>query len=298
LQYMRSFLTLQDALVLRSTCRQLYNDGYDAYRYCSLLTYEPLAKNGFTGGTCSWQFLKSQDHVLTRFQHDDKLRAILKNDYIPTYHLRRFIWAQVKTATTDNPSTINILLKDGRCDVDTFVLDQALRRNLTNMANALQQDERVKSGIQMCAACHVNVGCFECFRDLDCASLPEPTNGRIWCSWDELPPKFRQPKKYCRTCVVKDNQFCKVCSEYLCRVCRKTRNHESCERCHGILCLDDFFTKQPVVICDECPRIKCRKCLHPGEGWLEVVENGFPICMCPNCKGNYVPGQIGRGGDE
>jgi len=289
LRYMCSFLTLQDALILRSTCRKLYDDGYDAYRYSRLLTCKALAKDGFSGRTCSWNFMQNQDHVLMRNQNDDKLRAILLNEFIPSYHLRRLIWTLIKTTKTDNASAVSLLIQDGRCDVDPFMLDQALRRNYTSIAAVLQQDDRIKAAIQMCATCHVNIGCYECFRDLDCARLPEPAHGRIWCSWDDLPPAFRRPHKYCRACVMADNNFCRICKEYLCRDCIACQNHGSCEACHSILCLDDFLSKQPVVICDECPRMKCRSCLGPEEKWLEVIESGFPITLCPDCKGSFVP---------
>lgn len=294
LRYIRSFLNLQDTLTLKSTCKILHNDGYDAYRYSTLLTCKALAKEHFKGPTCNWKFLQHQDHVLMRNQNDEKLRAILRNTFIPSYHLRRFIWTYLKTTKVDVASPILILIEDGRCDVDPFMLDQALRRNLPNIAAVLQQDERLQAGIQMCATCNENIGCFECFRDLDCCVLPDPAQGRIWCSWDDLPPNFRKAKKYCRSCVLSDNTFCKVCSEYLCPECRRCHNHGTCEACHSILCLDDFFTKQPVLVCDECPRIKCRSCLQPEEGWLEVVDGGFPITLCPNCKSSFTPGQIGE----
>lgn len=289
LRYIRSFLTLQDALVLKSTCRKLHNDGYDSYRYSTLMTCKVVVKPNFVGPTCSWDFCQEQEYVLMRRQNDDKLRAILRNDFIPPFHLRRFIWTLLKITTTDNASAVAILLQDDRVDVDPFMLDQALRKNFVQIANVLKEDDRIKEGIQLCATCNTNIGCFECFRALDCCVLPEPAQGRIWCSWDDLPPKFRKPKKYCRSCVLRDNTFCKVCSEYLCPECQRCHNHGSCESCHSILCLEDFFSKQPVVVCDECPRIKCRSCLQPGEGWLEVLDNGFPITLCPNCKHHFEP---------
>ena len=206
--------------------------------------------------------------------------AILRNEATPSYHLRRFIWTLIKTTTFDNASAVAILMKDGRCEVDPFMMEQSLRRGYTNIAAELLKNDGIKSAAQLCATCNTNIGCFECFRDLDCARLPEPAEGRIWCSWDDLPPKFRRPSKYCRACVMAANRFCRICNEYLCPDCLECRNFASCEACHSILCLDDFLSKQPVVICDECPRIRCRSCMVPEETWLEVVEAGFPIFLC------------------
>ena len=82
--------------------------------------------------------------------------------------------------------------------------------------------------------------------------------------------------RYCRECVLKDDRFCKECSDYLCPSCFERGVYSSCEKCGRIecrLCPGDFL-----IECDQCDRKKCKPCIKEDGGvWFEL-ENRQTLC--------------------
>lgn len=165
---------------------------------------------------------------------------MLRNETLPSYFSRNFLYYLVKYSNTDNGEAVSILLEDGRCNVDIDMLEKMLRRGFTAMAMGVRGDDRVTKDITMCHTCSNYIGFH------DCASYSE-------CIISE------DKRKYCRECVLKDDCFCKECSEYICPTCVEEENCQPCEKCGGLecnsVCLGHFLIK-----CDQCNRHKCKAC--------------------------------------
>lgn len=199
LRHMYSFLSLKEALVLRLTHRQFNDDANDLYRSSYLMNPDILKERGLS---CDdrLNYMKKQHRALCNLS-DENLRAVLRNKTIDSTFVAHFIWflLDYEYSTRDNAQAVAILLEDGRAKTNIEQLEDLLRKDLTAMAQVLQQDERVKKGIQMCGTCSANIGCYTC------------------TSWGHC--VHAQGRRYCRECVKNDHRFCGACKDYLCPAC-------------------------------------------------------------------------------
>lgn len=291
----RSFLTLKEGLVLRSTCRQLHNDGYAVFRYSSLLySPKPVTSND-SDANLYYRIQKSV--LLTNIDSGaEKLRALMRNDCMTAAYAGNLLSAIIETSPTDNGEAISALLTAKEISVKnslTYEMELALRRNFTRMAAALQQDERLQAEaeIRMCATCNQNIGCYYCVRHLDCSILPDATvmapHGE-WSDWSELPEGFQEPRKFCQSCATADNTFCKVCSEYYCPDCIGADNYLQCNECKAFICFHDKFDAT-MLNCTNCgfmdDMLMCRSCVQPGQEWIETEDDDM-FCS-QTCQTEY-----------
>lgn len=83
-------------------------------------------------------------------------------------------------------------------NVQRWMLDywkMAIKKGFTSIPAMLHWDFRVQAGIQQCATCHVKVGAYKSYQGMD----------RV-----EYNGSNTHQNKYCRDCVLLDNQSCDV----------------------------------------------------------------------------------------
>jgi len=280
LRHVRSFLMLKESLVLRSTCRQLHNDNNDVFRYSHIfgaakaarwpvrmVDAHALEKYGFSDDDRS-EYLRIQDYLLERNLQDncDKLRALLLNTTFCGDLAGNYLANFIRSSKTDNGEAVSILLEDGRCHVNPYMLDDVLQKDFTEMAAVLQQNEVIKAGIQMCTHCSENIGCYDghdCANYLACKGLPEL--------------QFDDPK-YCRACVLSNDLVCKNCEHRVCPMCVRQESFHRCVECEGIVCLDsdECYCPDTIRQCNRCGRTECDDCIRAGGG--EVVAEDWHYC--------------------
>lgn len=258
-----SFLNLQEALQVCCTCRQ-FNNSTDAFLYCYISCIhrqdvhvkEPERLLGV-----------KQNKILYNLQRTDKLRALIQNKSLHQSFFDIFISQIVYLSEADNAEALSVVLNDQRFQNEIINLDTAIKRNFTSMAQVLQEDERIKGDIQMCATCSVNIGAFSCQRWQGCRNFRG--EGEQW-------------KKYCRACVLPDNRFCKECDEYLCPDCFESANYHVCEKCRRLNCCSDYSEcnlKFRICTYRYCGKEKCSSCIKSDNELWTVDHEGDPWCQ-------------------
>ena len=212
-----SFLSLKEALLLRQVHRQFNELRNVLYQYSIIMNEDALKRQGFIDDNTIDNYLHCQTEELCNLVDNERLRAVLRNESLPSDFARIYVRCLIGVSKTDNGQAVSILLEDERCNVDVHDLENCLKNDCTVMAEVLQQDERVKKDIQMCRTCSSNIGCYECTNAYKCAVDGEP--------------------RYCRECVLKDDRFCGQCNEYLCPGCHEEGDFERCEKCNAIVCI-------------------------------------------------------------
>ena len=265
-----SFLRLKVALSLRQVHRKFNNElCTDLYQYSFIMYSDALKERGFDKNYCA-NYLMNHTLGLCNLVDNENLQAVLRNETLPSGLARDFMHHLVKDSKTDNGQAVSILLQDGRCKVNTDHLEQCLRKGFTSMALALQQDERVKKDIQMCRTCSKHIGCYDCTNYDECVVGEEP--------------------RYCRECVLKDDSFCKECSDYLCPSCFERGLYSSCEKCGGIECR--VCPLHFLMECDGCHRKKCKPCIKEDGGvWFELENGQTPCRNCASTLHDKVYGE-------
>lgn len=270
----RSFLTLKDALVLRSTCRQLVNDSNDAFRYSHLFRppcHYDTVHSDFTRKEQFEVYVSAQYKTFVRIALEnnvDKLLAMLQNETFPAEPFD-FLGNIIKMSSIDIEAPISVLLEDGRFPVSACLLEMALRRDFSEMAAALQRDARVQAALAMCATCLINIGAYECAQSTECVHAPRNDNADS------------NSLKYCRTCVLADNRFFKCGSGYMCPGCFHQGNYQCCEACQGFVVFEpetgpsDYYNR-----CVRCQKVICISCFSQGQGWHISGPNST---LCPYC---------------
>lgn len=196
-----SFLTLQDGLKVRRTCKQLHtNDtAKDVFRYCCIVDHEKLTAMGYDN-KANTQYTTIQRNVLCNLGSLDKLRAVLQNETLGTWFAGMYIWLFIWYSKTDDAEAASILLQDDRCRGLSGTIAEALRKNYTNIAAALQQDVRAMLLVEWCAKCSSNIACYPCEKE------------------DEACPS--KGSRFCRSCVLEDSfGYCKYTNTYICPRC-------------------------------------------------------------------------------
>lgn len=222
-----SFLNLKDGLIVRRTCRAL-NAGTDAFQHCQLAYYlrargaidEPPNMLGFASSRKMFdQYEMKQLKTICNFNHNGNLRAILRNESLNhcTWVGSEFVECLIAYSKTDNAEAVTILLEDGRVQVGECLLDYALRKDFVAMAAALQENDVIKAGIQMCSTCSINIGCYYCHNGLQCCKSSDDPN-------------------VCRACFLAANTRCAECQSHLCAECfaqgsAKNKYAVYCEEC-------------------------------------------------------------------
>lgn len=194
------------------------------------------------------RYMRMQNVILCNLGSIGVFRAVIQNESLS----RDFFGSLVRFSETDNGQVVSLLLEDGSFRVSSDMLDTVLKKDFGAMAVALERNDVIKAGIRMCHTCSENIGAY--YRD----------NGKLCSASDERPETL----KYCRSCALADNRFCKVCNGYLCSDCFED----------GVFRVDPPF-------CSGCGRDKCRACiLQDGENWLVRDDDGFGLSeFCPTC---------------
>ncbi len=250
-----SFLTLKDSLEVRRTCHELHDGNMDVFQYSNLESF-PIFP-----GIPKWKYQCTQRVVLCILDSADKLRKLLRNETICKIFLHEYLDSLVQYSKTDNAEAVSILLEH---DAGVWALEQALRRDFTEMAEVLQQVDSIKNDIHMCATCSINVGCYDCL-NYDASCCNEKTDA-----------------SYCRACALADNKFCGWCNEYLCPHCFAAGEYHACERCNIINCYTDSCGAH-ILACQECNREKCTSCALEDDGEWTDIDIGR-ITYCPDCS--------------
>lgn len=253
LRKMYSFLTLKEAVVLRSTHRQFNQASNDIYQYTVMMSPN-LDRKGYIN------YIDHRTRGLCNLSDNTNLQAVLQNVGLDFHSAKHFIEQMTNYSKTDNGEAISILLKDGRSEPCIEALEMALRKGFTAMAAVLQRHDRVKKDIKKCKTCSNNIGCF-------------------WCANEDENYKGER-QYYCRECVLKDARFCELCNAYLCPTCYQDEKFDSCGGCDGFVCR--LCEGQFLMPCTTCARKKCKFFVGKNE------ENGVnPYrhkCGCPVCR--------------
>lgn len=274
-----SFTSLQDALNLRSSHRQLHNDGYDSYRYSHLeddelsrqVDVERTAHAGIDSGRL--EHLRAQDHtLLNSFRNVNKLEALLQNKTLSSSYLAwlapKYLSRITGNGENDSPS-VALLVNDCRFSPSPNMYYHALRQDQVAVARALEQDDFIRSRIasNICVSCSENVACYKC------------CNGREGCvnfDEEELSSSARQQEEsnlpeqyigimYCRSCVRAANLSCIACDNCVCPQCFEGNNYFSCMECSATICnrwwCKDSLLYKCCTNIEDCRRAICEACL-------------------------------------
>lgn len=266
-----SFLTLKEALPLRQVHRQWNQASSDIYRYS-------VIKRGMCNESISKEsYLFKQRRALCDINDAEKIRAVLRNETLEPDFVASFVHHVIKYASGDNGQAVSALLEDERCTVNIEQLHILLRERprCNTMIGALQQDDRVKKDIQMCATCSSNIGSHACANRDGCV-----TDDNLY---------------FCRECVNEsDNRLCTFCEMFVCPDCYKQRNCNSCvnyedsERCNFLQCCHQDCLHQRSDLasqCALCDRIECDSCI---DGDAETWVHSDAGSACPSCSRNAV----------
>lgn len=227
-----AFLTLQEALSVRSAHRSLHYDGGDAFRYSALMK-KPSIVNYYWFSQCN-----TAVNLISR--NPRMLPTLLPNETVSEKFLyiifRSFIRNHGQEPAT--PSSVALLVKDDRLRVDEADIDRLCKRDLVTgpLLLVLQQDERLKSFLKTCISCDEHFGCRPCANrfDGDC-------DGEIG--------------KYCRSCA-SEGPFCQVCKDFICSDCMEQEKTYRCDGCGNATCCDTNCS----FICNDCERRICERC--------------------------------------
>lgn len=273
-----SFLTFNQAFVMRRTCRQIHQNDIDIYQYSCIVEWRTLyyKQKGHNIGTEACKKIEEgQNRLFGNPSSIDVLRATLRNENLQQAVVSSFIFRLLTYSETDNTQALSILIEDGRSNVNSYLFDMALRKNRTGMAALLQQGIREES-IIMCSSCSTNIACYTCALDGRCRNIPSSVRRD---EYGELPDSY-QPPRWCRECVMKDktptaNKFCGVCSEYICRPCAQARNYRRCSDCRSTVCFSDGGCRFCSTKCDKCRRPLCGTCIT---GTVAHEQEGLYLC--------------------
>lgn len=273
-----SFVSLQDGMGLRRVGRQLYNDA-DVFQYARILKYNEIDRLKIIAHGSKTEYIQKQDRIVSNLVNMVSLRAILRNETLP-HHGVDLLHNMITYSNTDNRDAVAVLLEDGRPVVNVEMLEDAIKKGRTAMADAMQYDDRVQEGIQYCFACHQNPGAFECQRRKDC---PEYVDSNT-------------PRKYCFECVRTDGRACAGC-EHLCQTCLDGENYFGCEDCNLIACCRDSLycdSSDRLYSCVDCNRAKCEHCIDfDGVGW--DLDGDI---RCPPCARSFFEALEEDGSDD
>lgn len=263
-----SFLTLKEALPLRSTCRRLNDERGEIYQYSVIImNRNVLVQRGLTISK-SLLYVMEQERALKNISDSGNLRALLRNETLAPDFCSDFMENFIKHCNTDDGQAVSAIMESTRCHVNSSMLEALLRKDFTAMAQVLQEDTRAMEGTVSCATCDNNIGCHSCSNKARCVEY-------------ECDEENEYQPMYCRQCVVRDDRFCKVCNEYLCPLCFGQQVFKSCEKCHGIKCRNDRCFGF-LYNCGECGRNKCLSCLREdGDAWTDSGTDAF----CSTCSG-------------
>lgn len=258
LQQVYSFLTLQEAMVVRGLCHELHNNDYSAFRFSHFLDMNTSAKLDGASENGGTKYFVNQGRVIfCSFDKIDMLRAILANETLTranTY--RRFMIDLIRLTKTDNGEAVSALLEFGKCTVEPNMLDEVLRKGYTAMGTALLQNEQIAKRAQKCDSCYNNIGCYECLR----------------C-------KSSTFSKYCRPCVLyAGERVCSICKDFcFCQECFAAAKFP----CHGKEC-QTIACFRCLNRCRVCATLKCDSCIKQSRERWRYSESGDPIC--PYCS--------------
>lgn len=177
------------------------------------------------------------------------LRALLRNETLLESTVFDFLNSFIEIAYADNGEAVSVLLEDGRCFVEPYMLDIALRKEKLLVAAALLQHDEVRASMRACADCNVNIGAYECFNGKNCKSLPKPPPPGM----NTLPDNYKLPK-YCRACALAFKTFCK-CGEVICFQCLDGTS--TCLDCDTTVCGQDDCV---LLTCSSCEEERCESC--------------------------------------
>jgi len=273
-----SFLMLKDALVVRRTCRQLNNHANDIFRYSHIMDIDKMRQRKYAS-IDNWKYLRIQDRVLCNLGSNDYLRAVLQNEHLSPCVAEYFMRNLVHFSATDNGEAVSILLKDGRCVVHEYMLENALQQDFSAMATALQQNAVIQRGLQMCSTCSINIGCYCCGNFSGCKNHRPPK--------EEEESKIPTVAKFCRSCMLSRSEMCMKCSFSLCPKCISSRNCRRCVECQRIACADSAPNTCASIVrhCRHCERLVCKSCSKTtrDEEWLCSSCCGVILLLSQTC---------------
>ena len=230
-----------------------------------------MKQDTVSDGVSAVDYVDKQTQALCNLADNENLRALLRNESLPSGLAETFMYSFVSQSKTDNGQAVSILLQGGRCSVSIYDLKKCFKKGFTAMAEVLQQDEQFTTDNKKCRTCCNTVGCYEC------ANFESCTNG------GEL--------TYCRECVMEDDRFCKRCNDYLCPSCYEAGIFGACEKCNGIACDGKTCIRDFLNGCEDCRRTKCNSCVaEDGETWrIGEAGNGEywwggDTVRCPTCQ--------------
>lgn len=255
-----SFLPLKEALALRLVHRHFKNDSGHVFRYSYIMNQGDLKSRGFYDLACR-KYLQKQLYALCNLRCIEDLRAVLRNETLSDHFVQNYLEKFLCYSDTDNGPGVSVLLQDGRCHVGVEMLEMLLRRgveresNFTAMTAVLQQDERVKEGVQMCGTCGINIGCYLCANQNVCVENNE--------------------SKHCGSCIINEKQFCFTCDEWFCTACREEGKYDSCEKCNETECRQcisgDSDLDPSLEWCGDCGRLCVEHALRTIIGTTAIL---------------------------
>mmetsp|Transcript_30863 Transcript_30863/g.55938 ORF Transcript_30863/g.55938 Transcript_30863/m.55938 type:complete len:354 (-) Transcript_30863:69-1130(-) len=322
LNNVRSHLSLEDALRLRSTHRDLYHDCYAALRYCHLEDDEQSRRRCHVEGertlyddihNCELTRLKSQDCTLVNcFRSVNKLRELLQNE---AFKSRSYIaWITQKylhsgitgNGETDAPS-IALLVSLKHFSPPPMMYYDALKQDQIEVARALELDENIQREIasNLCVSCRKLPACYKCCNGReDCINFQDPPSPDAQGNMKNVPNGL-VGTMYCRECVRSANLCCIACNNCVCPQCFEEGMYFSCLDCNAIICnrwwcCKDSEDYKACVNIENCNQAICSSCLpasqHKHQRWHRIGDGEF-CCGSVDCCGEYCATEREQGGD-